>query len=172
MTDMACPSTLTDAFSVTPPERMLELNEASNSPLPNVFKVSRKEKNVDHKGKMPARTSPELGCSAGFQVTDEVNIVGFGRFGFKLRDTVGVSVGLNCLVDSACSPKLSAKFTTVYVVTPMRLTRPNATSNPPSTSHDDIVINIAELHFRTRRKLNQFSLIAKEEPPNSYQPIY
>ncbi len=154
MADMACLSTLTDAFSVTPPERILELDEASNSRLANVFKVARKEKNVYHKGNIPAETSSELGCSAGFQVTDEVNIVGFGRFGFKLRERMEVSEGLSCLVDSTCSPKLSTKFTTVYVVTPTRLTRPNETSNPPSALHDDMVNNIAVLHFRTRRKLN------------------
>ncbi len=165
MTDMACPSTLTDAFSVTPPERMLELDEATKSLLPNFFKVTRKEKNVYHKGKMPAWTSSELGCSAGFQVTDEVIILGFSRFGFMLRERMEVSVGLSCLVDSVCSPKLSTKFTTVYVVTPMRSTRPNATSNPPSALHDDMVNNIAVLYFRTRRKLNQFSPIAKKNPP-------
>ncbi len=32
-------------------------------------------------------------------MTDEVNIVGFGRFGFKLRERMEVSVGLICLVD-------------------------------------------------------------------------
>ncbi len=166
MTDMACPSTLTDV-SVTPPQRMLELDEASNSPLPNVSKVARKEKNVYHKGKMPARISSELGCSAGFQVTDEVNLVGFGRFGFKPRERMEVSIGLRCLVDSACSPKLSTKFTTVYVVTPMRSTGPNATSSPASALHDDMVNNIAVAS--TRRKLNQFSPIAKKSPPTIYQ---
>ncbi len=63
---MAGPSTLTDAFSVTPPERILELDKASNSSLPNFFKVARKEKNVYHKGNIQAETSSELGCSAGF----------------------------------------------------------------------------------------------------------
>ncbi len=59
MTDMACPSTLTDAFSITPPERMLELEEASNSPLANFLVVKRKEKD-----KLQSKVYKQLSCAS------------------------------------------------------------------------------------------------------------
>ncbi len=49
MAAVTCLSALTDAFSVPRPDRMLEFEEASNSPLPKVPAVAYNEKNVCHK---------------------------------------------------------------------------------------------------------------------------
>ncbi len=116
---------------------------------------------------MSTRTSSGIGllCRIDPRLPMKSTLLASAELDSQPRERMEVSVGLSCLVDSACSPKVSTKFTTVYVVTAMRSTGPHATSNLPSALHDDVVNNIAVLHFRTRRKLNQISPIAKKNPP-------